>query len=65
MSAPNLTREKTHVVRIALDPAPGTLPVAGYLDRDDALIVSNVCAEDQRADEVSEFKLSRIRVLIG
>jgi len=43
----------------------GTLRVAGYLDRDDALIVSNVFAEDERADEVSEFQLSRIRELIG
>ena len=40
-----------------------TLSVVGYLDRDDALIVSNVFAEDERADEVSRFQLDRIRQL--
>lgn len=42
-----------------------TLRGAGFLDRDDALIVSNVFAEDERADDVSQFQLSRIRQLIG
>lgn len=43
----------------------GTLRQTGYLDREDALIVSNVFAEDERADEVSRFQLERIRELIG
>ncbi|MGA7149645.1 MAG: sugar phosphate isomerase/epimerase [Microbacterium sp.] len=38
---------------------------SGYLDREDALIVSNVFAEDERADEVSRFQLQRLRELIG
>ena len=38
---------------------------SGYLDRDDALIVSNVFAEDETADEVSRFQLQRLRELIG
>jgi myo-inositol catabolism protein IolH len=42
----------------------GTLASTGYLDRDDALIVSNVFAEDESADEVSRFQLSRLRELI-
>ena len=42
-----------------------TLRGTGYLDREDALIVSNVFAEDERADEVSQFQLSRLRELIG
>ncbi|NHI16279.1 sugar phosphate isomerase/epimerase family protein [Microbacterium excoecariae] len=42
-----------------------TLRETGYLDRPDALIVSNVFAEDERADEVSRFQLARIRELIG
>ncbi|MGN6221288.1 MAG: sugar phosphate isomerase/epimerase family protein [Microbacterium sp.] len=43
----------------------GTLRAIGYLDRDDALIVSNVFAEDEAADEVSSFQLQRLRELIG
>lgn len=43
----------------------GVLRSAGYLNREDALIVSNVFAEDERADEVSQFQLSRLRELIG
>lgn len=43
----------------------GTLRQTGYLDRDDALIVSNVFAEDERAEEVSRFQLARIRDLVG
>lgn len=43
----------------------GTLREIGYLDRPDALIVSNVFAEDERADEVSRFQLERLRELIG
>ncbi|WP_374976845.1 sugar phosphate isomerase/epimerase family protein [Microbacterium trichothecenolyticum] len=42
-----------------------TLRMTGYLDREDALIVSNVFAEDERADEVSRFQLQRLRELIG
>ena len=42
----------------------GALASTGYLDRDDALIVSNVFAEDETADEVSRFQLSRLRELI-
>lgn len=43
----------------------GTLRAVGYLDRPDALIVSNVFAEDERADEVSRFQLARLRELAG
>lgn len=43
----------------------GTLREIGYLDRPDALVVSNVFAEDERADEVSRFQLERLRELIG
>ena len=43
----------------------GTLRQTGYLDREDALIVSNVFAEDERAEEVSRFQLAKIRELIG
>ncbi|MGN6221008.1 MAG: sugar phosphate isomerase/epimerase family protein [Microbacterium sp.] len=42
-----------------------TLRAIGYLERDDALIVSNVFAEDETADEVSRFQLRRLRELIG
>ncbi|WP_080792794.1 sugar phosphate isomerase/epimerase family protein [Corynebacterium pacaense] len=42
-----------------------TLRGIGYLDREDALIVSNVFAEDENADEVSRFQLAKIRELIG
>jgi myo-inositol catabolism protein IolH len=38
---------------------------SGYLDRDDALIVSNVFAEDERADEVSRAQLQRVQELVG
>lgn len=41
------------------------LRATGYLDRPDALLVSNVFAEDERADEVSRFQLQRLRELIG
>lgn len=43
----------------------GTLRSTGYLDREDALIVSNVFAEDEYADEVSRYQLEKIRELIG
>ena len=43
----------------------GTLRQIGYLDRDDALVVSNVFAEDEAADEVSRFQLQTLRELIG
>ncbi|GHH80161.1 sugar phosphate isomerase/epimerase family protein [Promicromonospora soli] len=42
----------------------GELASTGYLDRDDALIVSNVFAEDEDAEEVSRFQLVRLRGLI-
>lgn len=37
----------------------------GYLDRPDALIVSNVFAEDEDADAVSRFQLDRLRALVA
>ncbi|QIK63443.1 sugar phosphate isomerase/epimerase [Leucobacter viscericola] len=43
----------------------GTLRATGYLDRPDALIVSNVFAEDERADEVSRTQLARVRELVA
>ncbi|MGN7859640.1 sugar phosphate isomerase/epimerase family protein [Microbacterium sp. 22303] len=43
----------------------GTLRAIGYLAREDALIVSNVFAEDENADDVSRFQLQRLRELIG
>ena len=42
-----------------------TLKEIGYLDHPDALIVSNVFAEDERADEVSKFQLEKIRELVA
>ncbi|GLI27898.1 protein iolH [Agromyces rhizosphaerae] len=42
-----------------------TLRSTGYLDRPDALIVSNVFAEDESADEVSRYQLERLRALVG
>ncbi|MBT2486563.1 MULTISPECIES: sugar phosphate isomerase/epimerase [unclassified Microbacterium] len=42
-----------------------TLRATGYFDRADALIVSNVFAEDEHADEVSRFQLQKLRELIG
>ena len=42
-----------------------TLRSTGYLDREDALIVSNVFAEDENADEVSRYQLQRLRELIA
>jgi len=41
-----------------------TLGHTGFLDREDAIIVSNVFAEDERADEVSRFQLERLRALV-
>ncbi|GGF31187.1 sugar phosphate isomerase/epimerase family protein [Subtercola lobariae] len=43
----------------------GLLRASGYLDRPDALIVSNVFAEDETADEVSRFQLQRLRALVA
>lgn len=43
----------------------GTLRSTGYLDRDDAVIVSNVFGENEHADEVSAYQLQKIRELIG
>ncbi|MCF4123098.1 sugar phosphate isomerase/epimerase [Antribacter sp. KLBMP9083] len=42
----------------------GVLAGTGYLDRDDALIVSNVFAEDEASEEVSRIQLERLRELI-
>lgn len=42
----------------------GTLRQTGFLDREDAIIVSNVFGEDERADEVSRFQLAKVRELI-
>ena len=42
----------------------GTLKASGYLDREDALIVSNVFAEDENADESSRYQLAKIKELI-
>lgn len=42
-----------------------TLKQTGYLDRPDALIVSNVFAEDERADESARHQLHTLRQLIG
>ncbi|WP_285034803.1 sugar phosphate isomerase/epimerase [Plantibacter sp. ME-Dv--P-095] len=41
-----------------------TLGRTGFLDREDAILVSNVFAEDERADEISRFQLERLRALI-
>ncbi|WP_166983137.1 sugar phosphate isomerase/epimerase family protein [Paramicrobacterium fandaimingii] len=43
----------------------GTLAATGYLDRADALIVSNVFGEDERADEISKYQVQKIRELIA
>ena len=43
----------------------GLLGASGFLGRSDALIVSNVFAEDESADEVSRFQLQRLRELAG
>lgn len=42
----------------------GTLKSTGYLDREDALIVSNVFGEDENRDEVSRYQLETIRKFI-
>jgi len=41
----------------------GTLRSTGFLDREDALIVSNVFAEDETADETSRYQLRKIQEL--
>ncbi|MEZ0166111.1 sugar phosphate isomerase/epimerase family protein [Kineococcus sp. LSe6-4] len=41
----------------------GTLRTTGFLDRPDALLVSNVFAEDETALETSRFQLERLREL--
>ncbi|MGO4533540.1 sugar phosphate isomerase/epimerase family protein [Leifsonia sp. 2MCAF36] len=43
----------------------GALRASGFLDRDDALIVSNVFAEDERAEESARSQLVKLRELIG
>ena len=42
-----------------------TLRATGYLDREDALLVSNVFAEDETADETSRYQLQKLRDLLG
>lgn len=42
----------------------GTLKASGFLDRDDALLVSNVFAEDENREEVSRYQLDTIRKMI-
>jgi myo-inositol catabolism protein IolH len=42
-----------------------TLQASGFLDRDDAIICSNVFAEDETAAETSAWQLGRIRDLIA
>ncbi|MGO1538902.1 MAG: sugar phosphate isomerase/epimerase family protein [Leucobacter sp.] len=42
----------------------GMLKQTGYLDREDALIVSNVFAEDERAEDSSRSQLEKIRELL-
>jgi myo-inositol catabolism protein IolH len=42
-----------------------TLAASGFLDRDDAVICSNVFAEDETAAETSAWQLGRIRELIA
>jgi myo-inositol catabolism protein IolH len=41
------------------------LGASGFLAREDAIICSNVFAEDERADEVSKFQLTRLRELVA
>ncbi|MFZ2239835.1 MAG: sugar phosphate isomerase/epimerase [Gordonia amarae] len=41
-----------------------TLRASGFLDRDDAIICSNVFAEDEHADETSEYQLAKLRDLV-
>ncbi|GAB07361.1 TIM barrel protein [Gordonia amarae] len=41
-----------------------TLRASGFLDRDDAIICSNVFAEDEHADETSEYQLATLRDLV-
>lgn len=43
----------------------GLLGQVGFLDDPDALLVSNVFAEDEAADEISRFQLAKIRELLG
>lgn len=38
-----------------------TLASTGFFDRDDSILVSNVFAEDERAEEVSRYQLERIQ----
>jgi myo-inositol catabolism protein IolH len=42
-----------------------TLRSTGFLDNPDALLVSNVFAEDEAADEVSRYQLETIRAYIA
>lgn len=42
-----------------------TLRATGFLDRDDAIICSNVFAEDETADETSQYQLATLRDLVG
>jgi myo-inositol catabolism protein IolH len=42
----------------------GVLDATGYLERDNALLVSNVFGEDETADETSRYQLQKVRELI-
>ena len=42
-----------------------TLRATGFLDRDDAILVSNVFAEDERAEASARSQLTRLRELVG
>lgn len=43
----------------------GELKRSGFLDREDALLVSNVFAEDENADESAAFQFAKIKELIA
>lgn len=43
----------------------GALRASGYLDREDALLVSNVFAEDEDADASARHQLARLRELVA
>lgn len=42
-----------------------TLDASGFLERDDAIICSNVFAEDETADETSRYQLDSLRRLVA
>jgi myo-inositol catabolism protein IolH len=42
-----------------------TLASTGFFDREDSILVSNVFAEDERAEEVSRYQLERIQYYVS